>query len=187
MSGGSSGDQTTRRTNLAGVSHCYNCEAPDHWEHDFPQLSNKQQVQLHINVQGKDDTEELEEGHQLLNVSLMQGEALTDNRAYLDKCSTVTTFKTNKCLRNLEMVEQGIKINCNAGIVMTNQKGTFGRFNVWYVPNGIANIFSMHELEQQHCITYDSWVGYYSVHTPKGIVKFHKDEQGLPYIDLEGF
>ena len=31
---------------------------------------------------------------------------------------------------------------------------------------------------------YDSWDGYYVVHTPKGEVRFHKDEQGLPYIDL---
>ncbi len=68
----------------------------------------------------------------------------------------------------------------------TNQKGTYKRLNIWYVPNGIANIFSMHELEQQYCITYDSWVGYYLVHTPKGIVKFHKDEQGLSYIGMEG-
>ncbi len=44
----------------------------------------------------------------------------------------------------------------------------------------------MHKLEQQYRITYNSWVGYYLVHTPKGIVKFHKDEQGLPYINLEG-
>jgi hypothetical protein len=44
----------------------------------------------------------------------------------------------------------------------------------------------MHELEQQYRITYDSWDGYYSVHTPRGIVKFHKDEHGLPFINLDG-
>ena len=31
---------------------------------------------------------------------------------------------------------------------------------------------------------YDSWEGYYIVHTEHGEVKFYKDEQGLPYIDL---
>jgi hypothetical protein len=56
---------------------------------------------------------------------------------------------------------------------------------VWYIPNGIANIFSMHELEKHYRITYDSWEGFYQVHTPRGTVKFHKDEQGLPYIDLD--
>ena len=24
------------------------------------------------------------------------------------------------------------------------------------------------------------------MHTPRGTVKFHKDEQGLPYVDLDG-
>ena len=43
----------------------------------------------------------------------------------------------------------------------------------------------MHELEENYRITYDSWAGYYVVHTPKGEVRFYKDEQGLPYLDLE--
>ena len=42
----------------------------------------------------------------------------------------------------------------------------------------------MHELESIYRITYDSWEGYYVVHTPRGEVRFYKDEQGLPYIDL---
>ena len=29
-------------------------------------------------------------------------------------------------------------------------------------------------------------MGYYDVHMPKGEVRFYKDEQGLPYLDLEG-
>ncbi len=56
------------------------------------------------------------EGHQLLNVSLLQGDALPDNRAYLDGCSTVTTFKMDKYLKNIRMVARGIRINCNAGV-----------------------------------------------------------------------
>jgi hypothetical protein len=56
---------------------------------------------------------------------------------------------------------------------------------VWYVPKGIANIFSMHELERLYRITYDSWDGYYVIHTPRGEVKFQKDKQGLPYINLD--
>ena len=43
----------------------------------------------------------------------------------------------------------------------------------------------MHELESLYRITYNSWAGYYVVHTPKGEVCFYKDEQGLPYLDLE--
>ena len=53
------------------------------------------------------------------------------------------------------------------------------------MPKGIANIFSMNKIEKLHCITYDSIGGYYVVHTDKGPVYFHKDEQGLTYIDLD--
>jgi hypothetical protein len=56
---------------------------------------------------------------------------------------------------------------------------------VWYIFNGIANIFSMHELEKHYRITYNSWEGFYEVHTPRGTVKFHKDEQVLPFINLD--
>jgi hypothetical protein len=44
----------------------------------------------------------------------------------------------------------------------------------------------MHELKKKYCITYDSWEGHYVVHMPRGEVNFHKDEQGLPYIELYG-
>ena len=67
---------------------------------------------------------------------------------------------------------------------MANEVGSFGSLEVWNMPEGIANIFSMPELEKKYRITYDSWEGYYVVHTERGEVRFYKDEQGLPYIDL---
>ena len=44
----------------------------------------------------------------------------------------------------------------------------------------------MHELKKHYRITYDSWEGHYEVHTARGTVKFHKNKQGLPCIDLDG-
>ncbi len=141
-----------------------------------------------MNLEGNEDVEEQEhqEDHQLLNVTMVQGGALPDNRAYLDGCSTVTAFKTDKYLHEIKTVPRGIKINCNAGAVLTNHMGTYRNLKVWYIPDGIANIFSMHELKKKYRITYDSWEGHYVVHMPKGEVNFHKDEQGLPYIELDG-
>jgi hypothetical protein len=69
--------------------------------------------------------------------------------------------------------------------VVTNKMGSFGWMNVWYISNGIANIFSMHELEKHYQITYNSWNSYYVVHTPRGNVQFYKDKQGSPYIDID--
>jgi hypothetical protein len=53
-------------------------------------------------------------------------------------------FKNERLLKEVQTVKGGIKINCNAGAVTTNKKGKFGWLNVWYLPDDIANIFSMH-------------------------------------------
>ena len=52
------------------------------------------------------------------------------------------------------------------------------------MPDGIANILSQHQVEQKYRVTYDSWDGFYVVHHPKGPVKFCKEHQGLPFIDM---
>ena len=74
-----------------------------------------------------------------------------------------------------------MQVNCNAWSIKTNRKGDYGRVESWYMPEGISNTFSMNEIEKLHRITYNSIDGYYVVHTDKGPVCFHKDEQGLPY------
>ena len=111
----------------------------------------------------------------MLHVSMAQGGNLPDNQAYLDGCSTVTVFKNDKFLSRLRAVAAGIKINCNVWAAVTNMKGKFGQPNAWYLPDGIADILSMHELEKMYIITYDSWEGFYIVHTPRGEVRFYKD------------
>ena len=110
---------------------------------------------------------------------------MPDDGAYLDGCSSVTAFNSDKYLKDVKAVQGGIKINCNAGTRMTNLWGTYGGLKVWYLPDWIANIFSIHKLKKLYCITYDSRDRYYIKHTPKGEVNFHKDEQELPYINLE--
>jgi len=130
------------------------------------------------------EQEAAEDAHQLLHVTMTQGGELPDDRVYLDGCSTVTAFKIKRFLENIKTEEQGVRINCNAGAVTTNKRGTYRNLKVWYLPDGIANIILMNELESIYRITYDSWAGYYVVHTPKGEVRFYKDEQGLPYLDL---
>jgi hypothetical protein len=102
------------------------------------------------------------------HVAFTQGKVLPNNRAYLDGCLMVTAFKSKKYLEGIRTLKNEIKINCNEGAVMTNQMGSYGRMNVWYIPKGIANIFSMHELEKMYHITYDSLDGYYVMHTPRG-------------------
>jgi hypothetical protein len=49
-------------------------------------------------------------------------------------------FKPDKYPREIETVPREIKINCNAGAVMTNKQGKYGGLKVWYIPDGIGNI-----------------------------------------------
>ena len=74
---------------------------------------------------------------------MLQADELPDNRAYLDGCSTVTAFKSKQYLENIRSVKRGVKINCNSGVMRTNEVGDYGTMNVWYISDGIANIFSM--------------------------------------------
>ncbi len=56
--------------------------------------------------------------YQLLNVSLVQGESLPKNRAYLVRCLMVPGFKTNKFCKGVKTLPTEIKINCNMGTVL---------------------------------------------------------------------
>jgi hypothetical protein len=123
---------------------------------------------MNLVAQDESAQEPSEEAQQLFNVTLAQGGELPDNRVYLYGCSTVTAFKNDKFLTSIKTEAQGVKINCNAGAISTNKRGEYRKLKVWYLLDGIANIISMHELELLYRITYDSWAGYYVVHTPKG-------------------
>jgi hypothetical protein len=70
------------RTNSKGELHCFNCGSPSHWVYKCPQLGGEQQAQLHMNLNGQEDGAEgqaVEEGHQLMHVSLTQGGELPDD------------------------------------------------------------------------------------------------------------
>jgi hypothetical protein len=99
----------------------------DHWAYECPDLTAEQQAQLHMHIETKGEGPvEPQEGHQLLNVSLVQGDALLNNQAYLDGCSTVIAFKAGKYLKGIRMLPHGININCNAGAVVTKEMSLFG-------------------------------------------------------------
>ena len=176
------------QTNSLGDSHCYNCGKEGHWVSKCPNLPSEQQGQLHMAVKGKGGEEKVggtQTGHKLLHVSMLQVDELPDNRAYLDECLTVTAFKSKKHLKNINTVKHGVKINCNSWVMNTNQQGNYGRMTAWYIPDGITNILSMNELEKKYRITYDSRDGYNHGHTPSKVVRFYKDKNELPYIDLD--
>jgi hypothetical protein len=137
------------RTNNAGDSHFYHCGGEDPWANEclLP-------FQVHMTLEGsKVDELGAQTAHQFFHASMVQGEELPDCQAYLDGCLMVMAFKSKKHLSNICTVASGAKINCNAGNLKTNQQGDYGTMSVWFIPEGIANIFSMNKLEKKYRIT----------------------------------
>jgi hypothetical protein len=58
--------------------------------------------------QDEGDTIPIEEGHQLLHLSLAQRGQLPDNRAYLDGCSTMMASKSDQFFKGVKTVRGGI-------------------------------------------------------------------------------
>ena len=134
---------------------------------------------------------EQEEGVNMMSIMLLnktakplQRNGLSDDRLYLNNYSTVIAVKNKDFLKNMRNADQHISVSCNAGVGKAHQLGDLGDMESWYMPNRIANILLQHQMEQKYQITYDSWEGYYVVHHPKGPVRFCKDHQGLPYINM---
>jgi len=103
-----------KKTNSKGESHYYNCGESDHWSSECPhdKMLEEQRAELTsgeqkilMNVQEEMDEEEYADDVSLLNVALLQGKkkrnGLSDDRLYLDKCSTVTAVKNPAFLNNV--------------------------------------------------------------------------------------
>jgi len=68
-----------------------------------------------------------EDGVSLLNVTLLQRKnkrnGLSDDRLYLDNCSTVTAVKNPAFPKYLREAEQQLSVSCNAGVAQAQQVG----------------------------------------------------------------
>jgi hypothetical protein len=76
-----------------------------------------------------------------------------------------------------------MSIMCNAGLTKTKLVGDLPGFGeVWFNPNGIANILSMSQVEREFPITYENQN--FTIHKTDGTKRhFTKSEQGLYYLD----
>ena len=82
---------------------------------------------------------------------------INPNWVLLDSQSTIDVFCNPKLLKNIRTVEKSIDIHCNAGITSTNVVGDLdGYGTVWYDPNGIANILSLHRVIDNYHVQFDS-------------------------------
>jgi hypothetical protein len=76
----------------------------------------------------------------------------------LDNQSTVNIFYNKALLKDITVTTRCMQVRCNAGWTVTNQIGHLPGYpsEVWYNPNGIANIISLADAEKYFHVRYDS-------------------------------
>jgi hypothetical protein len=98
----------------------------------------------------------------------------------------VNVFSNKKLLKNLRAMDMVMNIMCNAGVKCMNIMGDLPGYDgeVWYNPEGIANILSLSDVEKYHQVTYDSKAEkVFTVHKEGGNeCRFKQLEKGLFYL-----
>ena len=99
--------------------------------------------------------------HTSVTLELNQDGPVSSSWILLDNCSTVDVFHNGELLNNIRSGAAYMDIHCNAGVTSTNLIGDLpGYGEVWYHPNGIANILSLARVKSRgYRVTYDSHDG----------------------------
>ena len=109
---------------------------------------------------------------------------MSTNWILLDNQSTVDVFQNRKFLTNIRDSGKTMKIHCNAGTATTRLVGNLpGYGEVWFHPEGIANILSLSRVKEKYWVTFNSKNGNkFLVHKGDGSTRiFSESKQGLYY------
>ncbi len=107
----------------------------------------------------------------------------------LDSQSTTDAFSNPDLLRDIHEVKGSLTIHTQAGKAVTRLRGTVpGYGEVWFCPNGIANILSLAHVAKTREVRFDSTNGNQFVVTKDdGSSRiFRQSEHGLYYYDMRG-
>jgi len=89
--------------------------------------------------------------------SMQDKAGISSSWILLDCKLTVDVFCNPKLLGNIRDAKRSLTLYCNAGKATINKKGDLKGYDaVWYYPDGIANILSLHNVQKKHKVTYDS-------------------------------
>ncbi len=107
----------------------------------------------------------------------------------LDSQSTTNAFSDPDLLRDIHEVKGSLTIHTQAGKAVTRLRVTVpGYGEVWFCPNGIANILSLAHVAKTRKVRFDSTNGNQFVVTKDdGSSRiFRQSEHGLYYYDMRG-
>ena len=108
--------------------------------------------------------------------------------AVLRKLYYIPLTFVNWCLENVHDVSAHLTGHYNAGTTTCKQKGYYGVFKMWLNKNGIANLLSIPQLEQDGFVIDYNTKRNWTVKTPQGKeIVFRKDTgmcEGMMYVDM---
>jgi hypothetical protein len=105
----------------------------------------------------------------------------------LDSQSTTDAFSNPNLLTDIHEVKGSLTIHTQAGKAVTKLRGTLpGYGEVWFCPDGIANILSLARVAKSRLVTFDSTNGnQFAVTKEDGHKRvFKQSEHGLYYYDM---
>jgi len=100
----------------------------------------------------------------------------------------VDVFSNSRLLTNIRDSKTTLTLHCNAGKAFVTKKGDLkGYGTVWYYPEGIANILSLHKVQEKYKVTYDSsTMAGFVVHKSDGTNHMLKpSKKGLFFSDVK--
>ena len=107
----------------------------------------------------------------------------------MDSASSVDLVSNREFLINIHKAEAPLRVLCNAGVVEITHKATMPGYpnDVWYHPNGVANILGLHNVGRCFRVTYDSSIDdAFHLHRKDGTtVLFTPSEKGLYRLNTD--
>ena len=122
---------------------------------------------------------------------------IQDSWLLLNDCSTINIICNPHLVTNIHEVNQRCIISTNADTGSTNLKATLKssilsmKGEVWFDYNGIANIITLHSVQEHFRVSYSNWFGndhnaFVVIKADNSKMKFTMSRKGLYYTDTLG-
>ena len=113
------------------------------------------------------------------------------NHLYIDTCASYASTPYRSLLKNVQESDRGLVGHSNCGSTTMTTVGDLGSIQgMWLNESGITNIIPLDLISKIWRVTYDSHggmnAGHFVIHTDHGNIKVHKNEKGMPFIDIDG-